>query len=984
MYNIRVASFLSLAVLPGFLLIAIACGGDQEVQVDSPVSTPAVSAPAVNTPAVSMPTGSTPVPDKPQPTPDSRVQVGDRMSLEEYLKDCAVATLGDVEAELTLEGFGVVLSAYIDQLESAEPPEEVAAWHTAVLIYQRAVKKAIDDAPALADEESEAEYILGVLFPAAMQHQPAIDEAVAGMDRELLSRMNDAGCIDDETVSVMQQVPEREEVPVGSGITAQTADPDATDYFRFQAEKDQSYVIEANWDSLEAVQVLIKTPPPIGSISRLHSKDSPAWGFWTAPDSGTYHIDVSWTGAAGATYVLSVLLDNSPGKPANTIYSWEGSEVRVSWDPVEGAEYYRVFHDDFFETGCTLQRDGSPKWCDELAARVVDTSYPHSSPDPDKNFYWVVACNKEGCSRTEPELPAVQIGDEHQAATSPAPAPQRPSPPPTATPVATPVLATATPVPTATVAPAIGETSMEVYTAFCTAPGAADLEGELTYGQLFVEAQAAVSKFNAITPPPAVATWHIMSLAFITTLRDIAEDHPPGDTVAPTAFLVLSSQWQEVEYAAQALDPSVLEQMIEAGCIDGGETGVSADDEEPDKSSDVSEPAMDRDALVALYNAADGANWSRNRHWLSEEPIGRWQGVETNRDGRVTELNLSGYGLKGELPVELGSLSGLVVLDLDFNRLQGEIPTELGNLSRLEALRLRGEQGLQQDAPRLSGKIPSELGGLSSLLELDLSGNDLFGEIPAELGNLKKLQKLNLRENRLSGTVPSELGDLPDLVHLRLSRNYLTGEIPSALSGLQRALIIELDNNRLSGEIPPELGLLARLRILGLHENELTGHIPPQLGLLANLTRLNLHVNALDGPIPLELGQLTGLKVLTLHGNRLSGEIPPELGDLENLEVLFLYDNQLSGEIPSELGNLKKLKLLGMHGNLLSGEVPPALAAIPNLIAISLCEGNQLTCDIAGAVGEGLGESTQALFDAVATTGGAVGSVIKGLFGGWW
>ena len=53
-------------------------------------------------------------------------------------------------------------------------------------------------------------------------------------------------------------------------------------------------------------------------------------------------------------------------------------------------------------------------------------------------------------------------------------------------------------------------------------------------------------------------------------------------------------------------------------------------------------PEIDRAALVALYNATDGANWYFNTNWLSDEPIGEWHGVTTNSDGRVSALNLWG------------------------------------------------------------------------------------------------------------------------------------------------------------------------------------------------------------------------------------------------------------------------------------------------------------------------------------------------------
>ena len=67
----------------------------------------------------------------------------------------------------------------------------------------------------------------------------------------------------------------------------------------------------------------------------------------------------------------------------------------------------------------------------------------------------------------------------------------------------------------------------------------------------------------------------------------------------------------------------------------------------------------DREALVALYNATNGENWPLNEKWLSDAPIGEWQGVTTNDDGRVAGLKLFRNGLSGEIPAELGSLSNL-------------------------------------------------------------------------------------------------------------------------------------------------------------------------------------------------------------------------------------------------------------------------------------------------------------------------------------
>ena len=139
----------------------------------------------------------------------------------------------------------------------------------------------------------------------------------------------------------------------------------------------------------------------------------------------------------------------------------------------------------------------------------------------------------------------------------------------------------------------------------------------------------------------------------------------------------------------------------------------------------------DREALVALYNATGGPNWSGNYNWLSDVPISEWEGVTTDGNGRVTELDLYGNQLSGEIPPELGNLANLTGLFLGENELSGEIPPELGNLANPTGLFL-GEN-------ELSGEIPPELGNLAnltSLAGLDLGENELSGEIPPELDNL--------------------------------------------------------------------------------------------------------------------------------------------------------------------------------------------------------------------------------------------------------
>ena len=268
----------------------------------------------------------------------------------------------------------------------------------------------------------------------------------------------------------------------------------------------------------------------------------------------------------------------------------------------------------------------------------------------------------------------------------------------------------------------------------------------------------------------------------------------------------------------------------------------------------------DTDALVALYQATEGAYWQKNLNWLSDAPIGTWYGVTTDDNGRVIELDLSENGLSGTIPPELGSLTKLQWLDLYSNQLSGFIPSELGKLTNLELLSL-GDN-------RLSGGIPPELGNITKLTQLALWVNQLSGSIPSELGRLTNLELLSLSHNQLSGSIPSELGKLSKLEWLALSYNEL------------------------SGAVPLELGKLTKLKGLALSGNNLSRTIPPELDHLLDLEMLALADNKLSGAIPSELGNLTKLEFLHLSGNRLSGCVPEawrnvEESDLSELELPF-------------------------------------------------------------------------------------------------
>ena len=105
---------------------------------------------------------------------------------------------------------------------------------------------------------------------------------------------------------------------------------------------------------------------------------------------------------------------------------------------------------------------------------------------------------------------------------------------------------------------------------------------------------------------------------------------------------------------------------------------------------------------MEFYRATGGGTAWTGRNWGSDEPLGTWQYVTTNADGRVTKLWLSRPNLSGSLPSSLGNLTYLEALVVfEPNDLNGSLPSSLGNLTNLERLIL--------SYTNLSGSIPSEL-----------------------------------------------------------------------------------------------------------------------------------------------------------------------------------------------------------------------------------------------------------------------------------
>jgi hypothetical protein len=146
--------------------------------------------------------------------------------------------------------------------------------------------------------------------------------------------------------------------------------------------------------------------------------------------------------------------------------------------------------------------------------------------------------------------------------------------------------------------------------------------------------------------------------------------------------------------------------------------GLGADDDEDDGA----DPQFR--ALKKIFVAGGGSQWTdeHRTNWMSDKPLGEWEGVVTNDKGEVTELSLHRRGMDGTIPAAIGDLVALESINMWGNEhFGGLLPSSIGRLVNLKKLWLH-ECDFQ-------GTLPQSLSALSSLETLTLYGNSkLEGE----------------------------------------------------------------------------------------------------------------------------------------------------------------------------------------------------------------------------------------------------------------
>ena len=356
------------------------------------------------------------------------------MTVAEYAQWCA-ALPDDIEPP-TWGEFQETVRPSLEEAEALIPPMALTDLHDAVLLFFRNVSVSASEFDADAPYDYTALLVHGLVYFAQIQ------EMAGGWDDDVRAALVASGCIGSELIGEEESSGDD---PQGDTSTA-TAAPESA------PTQTPTSTATATPESVPT-----QTPTPTATATpESASTQTPTPTATATPESASTQTPTPTARATPESVPTQTPtptetpIEAAPAAPANVRYAMEGSVIRITWDPVGGADYYNVYHDYFFNDACSLDRNGNPRFCEELAASVGETSYVHASPDSFNNYYWVVACNSGGCSEIDSDNPASQVVTESTGPTGPDGTPT-PTPQPEATQTATP---TATPLATGTSASA--------------------------------------------------------------------------------------------------------------------------------------------------------------------------------------------------------------------------------------------------------------------------------------------------------------------------------------------------------------------------------------------------------------------------------------------------------------------------------------------------------------------------------------------------
>ncbi|XOV92651.1 MAG: T9SS type A sorting domain-containing protein [Bacteroidota bacterium] len=352
---------------------------------------------------------------------------------------------------------------------------------------------------------------------------------------------------------------------------------------------------------------------------------------------------------------------------------------------------------------------------------------------------------------------------------------------------------------------------------------------------------------------------------------------------------------------------------------------------------------LDSAALAYVYKQLSGATWNNTTNWLTGN-LDTWYGVDVVNT-RVDSVKLSGNGLAGELPLEMGYVLNLKKLDLSNNLLIDTVDAELANLSLLEELDLHNNR-IDELA---------DLSGITSLNTIHLDTNFFdFGDLEPYVG----VATFTYENQRVVNDIPTDSTakiNAPLVIDKTIDgaeNNFQWYLNDVAINGA------DLEDYTLTPYLPADSGVY----VLKVTNNIVTGlelvTEPYHLGISDfeedSLALVSLYNNSNGANWSLNTNWLTGdlstwngvivqnqrVTDLNLPGNNLDGFVPKDFGYADSLVNVDLSNNQLRDSLPDTWEQFYALTTANLANN--------DFISIPNLKLLNVPTHNLTTLSVEG------------------------------------
>lgn len=367
---------------------------------------------------------------------------------------------------------------------------------------------------------------------------------------------------------------------------------------------------------------------------------------------------------------------------------------------------------------------------------------------------------------------------------------------------------------------------------------------------------------------------------------------------------------------------------------------------------------QDNYALYLLWKALDGPNWSyegqtynNGANWNFDKDIDLWcdqPGVQIHPNGRIASIDLSGFGIKGEVPAAIGQFDELVELSFGnhnetnqyVDAYEDDLPYPVDGTDEEKAqwrerrskqfaamvrrpeqmspvcalaLKLHGETSpaatmydamtTKQISRMAAGTLyPSDY----QLKPYDMNHGKLTNgltKIHENIGRLTRLESLTIANSPIEAEgIPSDaLANLSSVTELVIYNCPNLKTLPAGFARMGGIIQANISNNGFTSEgANAALKALAEgaaedvLQILYFRENHLT-EFPEEIGRMGRLGMLDLSMNDISGTLP-DLSANTGFtpEELYFDDNSITGFEGDAFCSLADLDAFSISYNKLT------------------------------------------------------------------------------------------